>query len=231
MTTQELLTRVQNKFDDEEGTYVDDAYILGFLPDVLSDLLSEVKLSDDAFNEQAVEIPSVAAGTPDLSAYQASQQPLAGLYSPRIVEWKLAGQDASFYRPAEGPLDKIPDISTPGVNDLEAWAWIGQIVRLSAFDVALDLRVTGDFFPQPMVSADDSSPFPASIDALLATMVTLAIAEARGMDALYAKTEKRMERQLDAVMIAMTKAQQGVPSRRFGRMNGRAPVTGPVILK
>lgn len=231
MTLDELIKGVQYDLDDPEATYADPDYILGFLPKTLKKLANKLNLADDAFDEQSVELPSVQAGTPSLQAYQQTGKPLAGLYNPRVVEWKLPGQDPSFYRPAEGPLDKIPDIAPPGTNALNAWGWIGKILVLSLFNVAIDIRVTGDFIPQPMVAMDDKSPFPVSVDVPLQTMLAWSIAKANGRDKLISSLGKDLEDEIDDVMIAMVKQQQGVPARRFGRMNGRPPITGPVILK
>lgn len=231
MTLDDLIKGVQYDLDDPEATYTDPDYILGFLPKTLKKLANKLNLADDAFDEQIVELPGVQAGTPNLSAFQVTGQPLAGLYNPRIVEWKLPGQDASFYRPAEGPLDKLPDIAPPGVNTLNAWAWIGKVLLLSAFNVALDIRVTGDFIPQAMIAGDDKSPFPVSVDAPLQTMLALAVAKANGRDKLIASLNAELTDELDDVMIAMVKGQQGVPARRFGSMNRNRPSTGPVILK
>jgi hypothetical protein len=221
MTLAELIKGVQFDLDDPDGTWADDAYVLGFVRKAYKKLATKLRLTESDFDERIIELPSVIAGAPDLGAYQAAGKPLESLMTPTMVEWKLPGQDASYYRAANGPLDKLPDVPAPGQPALPAWGFIGNKIVLAAFSTALDLRVTGVFLPDPMVQTSDVSQLPVSADVPLQTMLALACAEANGRDKLKQSLALNLIDELDDVRIEMTKAQQGVPARRIGRMNRR----------
>src|SRR5438270_70379 len=110
MNAQDIVKRVQAKCDDPDGTYITPDYVMVFMQDEYERIANKLRTIDDSFDEQVVELPTVAPGTTDLNAYQAAGKALDGLVTPRRVEWKLAGQLPIYYRDAEGPLDKVRDV-------------------------------------------------------------------------------------------------------------------------
>jgi hypothetical protein len=230
MNVADLIKGVQTDLDDPDGTYFTPDYITGFLRQVYKKLANKLRLTDSDFDERIVELPNIQAGTPDLSAFQKTGQPLEELLTPRGIEWKLPGQDSRFYRLADGPLDKVRDVPDPGFPRLDSWAFITQIVRLSKMSVNLDLRLTGDFLPDPMVAPDDQSQLPVSADVPFQTMLALRVAEANGRDKTIKYLSAELVDELDDVQIALVKGQQGQP-RRLGRMNGRFPGRDLTIYK
>lgn len=221
MTLSELIEGVQADLDDPEATWADQAYIMGFLRKAYKKLATKLRLTNNDFDERVIELPSVTAGVPDLSSYQAATKQLEFLIEPSIIEWRLPGLDSSHYVEARGPLDKVPDLADPGLPQLVAWGFIGRVITLTKFSTALDLRVTGTFLPAPMVQPDDQSQLPVAADVPLQTMLALACAEANSRAGLIKTLSANLADEIDDVRIELTKAQQGVPARRVGRMNRR----------
>lgn len=217
----DIIARVQSLLDDPDGTYIDDGYVTGFAQNVYDVLYNRMRLYGHQFSEIDVELPSVAAGTPDLSAFQATGKPLALMVQPRMIEWKLPGQDATYYAPADGPVDKVRDI-VPGITALDSWAWLRRKIFLSRFSTALDLRVTGDFLFDPLT--EGASPIEIEINAnpVLAYMIAEEIAGARGNDKWLALYKRKGDDAFDDLNIAMVKAQQAT-TRRVGKINRRVP--------
>jgi hypothetical protein len=225
MNVIQLIRSVQAKLDDPDGTYITPDYVLSFVEDTYEELANSLRLTDSDFDERVLELPGVQAGLPDLSSYAQPGKPLEELLTPRMLEWKLPGQGANFYRAAAGPLDKLPDVPDPGIPQITAWTFLGRVIQITKTSTALDLRITGDFLPDPLVSGDDQSQLPVNANAPFKTKVALAIAKARGMDKLMKSLSDDLTDQLDDVEVALTKMQQS-GSRRLGRLNRRQGMGG-----
>ncbi len=95
MLVSDIVSRVAALLDDGEQTYCTDDWVLGFAQNEYEVLFNKLRLCGTEFDDVVIELPNVAAGTPDLSAFMASGQPLATLVQPRMIEWKPAGLPAS----------------------------------------------------------------------------------------------------------------------------------------
>jgi hypothetical protein len=151
----DIVGRVQFKLDDPDGTYITPEYVLGFVNDVYEWLFNKLSLTGSQFSEEVVILPAVAAGTPDLSQFQAVGQPLASLITPTMLRWRQPNLDATYFRKADGPLDAPRDLP-PNLPGLDSWAFVHYVVKLSQFSTALDLEVTGTFLFDPLTEMDDS---------------------------------------------------------------------------
>jgi hypothetical protein len=221
----DIISRVQYMLDDPEGTGDGDPdYITGFAQNQYDRLYNKLRANGHNFDQVTVELAAVPAGVPDLGQYQVPGGLLALMVQPRIVEWKLPGQDATNYFPATGPLDKVRDI-VAGIPQLDSWAWIRRKLLLSRFSTALDMRITGDFLFDPLT--DGNSPIEIELVAnpVLAFGIVVAVAKARGREQMKKDYEEDLIDSFDDINIALTKANQG-KTRRVGRMSRREFGTG-----
>lgn len=215
----DICRRVQAKCDDLDATYVTDDYVLAFANEAYEWIYGKLRLTDADFDEQVVILPAVLAGIPNLDSFQVTGGPLASLVQPRMVRWKLAGTPVTNWQRADGPLDFIRDIQ-PGIATLDSWAWLRYSLKLSNFNAALDLEVSGNFLFDPLT--DDSSNVQMSIAAnrVFACQIASEIGKARGNDKWVKTYAADAIDALDDLSIAMTKADQA-KTARVARMNRR----------
>src|SRR5437763_15915523 len=128
----DIATRVRAMLDGQDGTYCDDAYVLGHAQHAYDWIYNKLRLINSDCDEQIIILPAVAAGTPDLSGYMAAGQPLATPVQPRTVRCRLPGPDAASFRRADGPLDYVRDIGQAN-SQLVYCAWIIHSPYLSQF--------------------------------------------------------------------------------------------------
>jgi hypothetical protein len=228
MRLSDIVPRIQTKLDDPDGSYLDQDYVSAHAQDVYEAVYNEIYNTGSQSVEKPVELLNVAASTADLSAYQLTGQSLAMMVNPRLVEYKLAGQDRSFYRYADGPLDKVRDIPAPGLPTLDSWGWIQRNLTLSLFNVVLDLRVTGAFLFDPLLSADVTLEAGINANALLVSRIALSIAIARGNPGWITAYTAESQDRMDNLLISLTKAEQA-KTRRVGRINRRSSTAGNSI--
>lgn len=225
MNLKELTKRVQPLLSDPDGTFCDDAYVSGFLPTVYEDLQNKLGLTSYQFNESEIELPGVIAGSPNLDSYQQVGQPLFYMIRPTIIEWKLPGQDNTYYQEAQGPLDEIIDLPA-GVPYLDDWAFIQQSVKLSNFSIALDLRVTGIFMLDPLTDPDQQIKIAPNVNVVLTYMLAEAAASERGNQAWILRYGAKADETLDDLALLFVRAQQG-RTRRVARMSRRTLNSNP----
>lgn len=229
MKISDINSRVRAALEDPDATYITDNYITGHAQQAYEKLFNKLYVSDSQFDENIIEIPAVAAGTPDLSQYQASGGPLAMLCTPTLIEWKLSGMDSAYYRLAAGPLDAVRDLLSPGLPLLDSWSYSRRTILLSKFSVPLDLRVTGAFLFDPL-NGDSELEMEIQCNVVLVHMICKAIAAARGNDKWVQYHAAEADEAWDDVFIAKVKDQQS-RTRRLGRMSrgrrGRATIAGP----
>jgi hypothetical protein len=221
----DIISRVQFMLDDPEGTGDGDPdYITGFAQNQYDRLYNKLRANGHNFDQLTVELAAVPAGVPDLGQYQVPGGLLALMVQPRMLEWKLPGQDASNYLAASGPLDKVPD-AVASIPQLSAWAWTRRKLLLSRFSTPLDLRVTGDFLFDPLT--DGNSPIEIELVAnpVLAFGIAVAVAKARGRKQNVIDYAPDLEDSFDDINIALTKANLS-KTRRVGRMSRRETGTG-----
>lgn len=221
----DIISRVQYMLDDPEGTGDGDPdYITGFAQNQYDRLYNKLRANGHNFDQVTVELPAVAAGIPDLGAYQAPGAALALMVQPRMVEWKLPGQDVTNYLPADGPLDKVRDLAA-GVTALDSWAWIRRKLQVSRFSTALDLRITGDFLFDPLTEGNSPIEIELVANPVLAFGIVVAVAKARGRKQNVIDYAPDLEDSFDDINIALTKANLS-KTRRVGRMSRRESSSG-----
>jgi hypothetical protein len=227
MQVLDIADRVRAKVDDPDGTYCTDAYVMGFMQDVYEWLAIKLRLVNMSFDESVIVLPAVVAGTPDLNGYMAAGQPLATMIQPRIIRWRLPGQDASFFRRADGPLDYIRDIGNP-IPQLDSWAWIKYSVKLSSFSTALDLEISGEFLFDPLTGPDSQLEIGMLANRVLASKVASEVGKARGNDKWVTTYSADADEALEDLQIEMVKEDQP-KTRRLARMTRRRGASGPAV--
>jgi hypothetical protein len=213
--------------EDPDGDYTTDAYLQGPLNLCYIELANKLRLCNPDFDEYVVELPNVPAGTRDLSAYSTKGKPLEFLLdAPRRIEWKIPGQDPSFYRPAEGPLNKVREILAPGIAALDDYAWTHLTIYLSLFSANLDLRVTGEFMLPPLTTNDQALLVGQSALPAMAYSIAHIIAMKRGNPGWIQQYGLKADENFDTLNIGMCKARQG-KTERAGRMDRQRRSRGP----
>lgn len=224
----DIASRVRSKVDDPNGTYCDDNYVLGFAQDVYEWIAIKLSLVDTSFDEQVIILPAVPAGTPDLNGYMAANQPLATLVQPWMIRWKLPGQDASFFRRADGPLDYARDIAQPPPQ-LDSWAWIKHSIKLSRFSTALDLELSGEFLFDPMTASDSQIQINLLVNRCFACKLASEVGKARGNDKWVTTYGADADEAIEDLQIKLVKA--NLPkTERVSRMSRRFAGTGITVV-
>lgn len=213
----DLIARVAAKCDDADQTYVTPELVTGLAQESYEWLFSKLRLTDYQFDEQIIILPAVPAGTPDLVTYQQPGGLLEQLVQPRMVRWRLPGQDNSHWRRAEGPLDSPRDMPGDGFPALDSWAWVRFVLELSAFSTALDLEVTGSFLFDPLTSPDSPVEISKVATRALSCKIASEVGKARGNDKWVTLYGADADEAVDDLTIEMVKADQA-KSHRVARM-------------
>lgn len=214
----DITKRVQFKCDDPDGTYIDEDYVMGFANDVYDWMFNKLSLSGAQFSEEAVVLPDVTAGSPDLSKYQQEGQPLAGLIVPIMLRWRLPGQDNTQWRRVDGPLDAPRDLPASGLPSLETWAWVKYNILLSATSLAVDIEVTGSFAFAPLTDMNSAIQISMNANRVFSCKLASEVCKARNKPTLVQTYENDADDAMDDVMILLTRARQPT-IHRVGRMS------------
>ena len=228
MQVLDFISRVAAKCDDPDQTYITDDYVMGFVADVSDWLFGKLRLSNNQFDEEVIVLPAVTASSPNLDQYQATGQPLAGMVLPRQIRWRLPGQSNLFWRRADGPLD-YPRELNPGGPLLDSWAWIRYSVKLSNFNTALDLEVTGDFLFDPLTDPDQQVVFTQLANRTFSSKLASEIGKARGNDKWKVDYGADADDALDDLSIALSKENQA-KTHRVARQNRRGRAVGNTTI-
>jgi hypothetical protein len=160
----------------------------------------------------------VQAGLPNLDDFanpNGANPVLVDLVTPRYLEWKIPGQDKSFYRLAVGPVDEIVDLPA-GVPALSQWAWTSSSIKLSRYSVNLDLRLTGDFMFSALVDMNSVIKMFRALTPALVYRVAAVMAMAHTKNQTWITSYPKMaEDAFDDVFIEQVKGLQG-KIRRVG---------------
>lgn len=168
MSVQDIITTVQSELGDAGSAWTNADYICAKLVIVNRDIEQELQNLGLNFDTQVVILPNVPANTEDLSAYQADGQPLSGLVLPKVVEWRLAGQNQQDWEVVE-PVDKVIDTDMgtgePGspvessYDVVESWEWRAGILVLSPCNQIVDLRIRYQSLPTNLNADSPYQPF------------------------------------------------------------------------
>lgn len=225
----DIAARVRAKVDDPDATYCNDDYVLTFAQDAYEFIQTKLSLVDTNFDEQIVMLGAVPAGTPDLNGFMAAGQPLAYMLQPRMIRWRLPGQDVSFFRRADGPLDYIRDIGN-AIPQLDSWAWIAQSVKLSNFSTALDLEITGEFLFDPLTASSSQIAINQMANRALACQIASEIGKARGNDKWVQTYSADANEAIEDLQIKLTKFNQA-KTERVGRMTRGISTSERITLR
>lgn len=223
MAVQDIVTRVQKLFEDEQASWCDKGYILGWLQMYNEDLESYLENLDLAYDTQVVVIPGVAANTTDLSAYQADGQPLGNMIVPISLEWKLTTDNNLQWRPIPS-VDKVEDTNqsldagpvSSNIVGILSYEWRGSVIYISPSSVAVDIRVRAEMLPS--VVNTDNSAYIKGMTNVLAYGIAVMIADTRGgvgNSKLSLKFSDRHQKALDVLVDRLVKNDQ-IPQRRMG---------------
>jgi hypothetical protein len=225
-TRGEVKARVRSLVDDVQASYTDDAFLDPLIQQEYEAAASELEETKSPFDEQVVELPAIAAGTADLSAFQAQAKPLETLVLPERIDWKPAGQPDWFYRMLPGPKDMLPDM--PPFQAPVAWEWREEIIYFTPSTMIIDLRIRGEF--DVPVLRDDSSPLSLHkrIGYVIALRAAASIAKIRGNQQWIQDYTADAQKGMDEIAQQMTRAEQG-KVRRIGTMTRRNRTRGRFI--
>ena len=206
MNVTAVVTTVQSLCDDPDGTYIDFDYVLPLLNLNYGLVFNKLNTGFD-FDSAVVELPNIAANTPDLRAFTTTGQPLEFMTYPSTLEFKLSGQDATFYRTIGGPLEKPRDVLA-GNPYLDSWSFRGGIIFLSKFSSQIDLRIQGEFLFPPLTTGADEIRISKDIGGCLALKTAASVGKARGNPGWVTTYSKDYEDAFDDVNIKMAKFEQ-----------------------
>lgn len=227
MQLSDITKRVQAKHDDPDGTYITPEYVTGFAQDTYDWLFAKLRLVGWDNTEEILVLPAVPAGLPNLDQYQVAGQPLATMVAPRMIRWKLPGQDPTYFQ--ESAFLDVPNTIENGAAYLDSWAWLRYSIKLSNYNCALDLEITGEFFFDPLTSQESQIQISIAANRCFASKIACEAAKARRIPDWVTQYGADADEAYDDLAIAMTKANQG-KSRRLGRMNRRGNGgVGPTI--
>jgi hypothetical protein len=221
----DLNQTIRTLVEDSDGNYATDNYLAPLVNLQYINMYNQIRLYGPDVDEFTVELPAVAAGTPDLSSYSAQNKPLYNLLQPREIEWKLPGLDATHYYDAEGPLNKVRDIAPPGIQALDCWSYNAFNIQLSLFSTALDLRIRGEFLFSPLTGGANKSQLGANILPALAFRVAKVIAQKRGNQQWITNYGAEAAAAEDAYSQGLVHARQG-KIERVGSAVKRNPRDG-----
>lgn len=204
---------IRTLVEDPNGDFATDDYLAPLVQLEYTDMLNELRLYAPDIDDYTVELFAVPAGTPDLSAYMAQNQPLYWLMVPREIEWKLPGTGANTYVDAEGPLTKLRDIPVPGIPALDCWSFTHLNIGLSMMSTALDLRIRGEFMFPPLSAGTDVIQMGQNTMPAISKRVAKLIATRRGNQQWVTNYGADANRAFDSVIQGLVQMRQGQTER------------------
>ena len=232
-SVQLIITRVQTEIGNATGEpdsdWTDADYILAKLATLSDDIANRLELLDLNYATVEVILPAVPANTVDLSAFQASGQPLAMMILPKSIEWRLVGESEEDWSFAP-QVDKVIDTDTgTGISPavvasddptLESWEYRAGILKTSPSMEILDLRVR--FVAAAISLTNNSQAQVAGLTNAYVYMACQHILEERasGVTVLSGTYEKRYNRACADFEGLALKSQVSKMSRFGGRRSG-----------
>jgi hypothetical protein len=219
-TLGQVKARVRNLLDDPQGSYLTDSFLVPLICEVYDDVNSQLASTQSSWDLGMVEVPDVAAGTPNLAAYQSGTGLLALLTDqPLRIDWKPAGADSSYYRLVRN-YQVLPDLQPS--EGVAGWEFRSQTVWLTKSSIAVDLRVRGEFAPPPLTSDASVLLSHPRIGYVVAYGAAALVATVRGNAAWTRQYEQKAVEGMDEIMEQLVRAEQGQVRRaaRQTRRNG-----------
>lgn len=224
-----ILADVRHLVDDAtkaEGTWAKDAYLLPKVSIAYRDVMNEMLSSEVPIDEETVEIPNIAAGTHDLSAYQAEGQPLERMTVPRSIRWKEAGSAPDQYMEVD-KRDRVRDLQNEQV--VRDWAFAGGRVELTPVTIAVDLEIVTEMLQVDLKNPEDKIAM-AQLRNAIGYRTAFLIAVIRNNPGWKQAYPALYQENIDNVKSNLARSGQDVV-RRFGRASRRRSPIGMPRLR
>ena len=226
MSVATIIQRVSQIFDDLDQDRFDKDFIQGWLAihnEDLESLLENLDLSYDT----SIYVLTIAAGTTDLSSFQADGQVLDNMMYPIAMEWRLPGQNDTQWNPVT-TVDKVIDTNlsptgiavSSSVSGIASWNWRKGIVYISPSSVDCEIRLRTEDLPALLDT--DSALYIKGMTNVLAYGVAEMIAASQGGGvAKYAAVINGwFTDAFSQIADRLVKQEQAVPRRMGGRRSG-----------
>lgn len=232
-----IITTVQKLLEEFGQEWAGSDDICDWLGICNRDLELELQGLDLNFNTQVEIIPGVPANTTDLSAYQTEGGPLFGMILPKVIEWRLAGQNQEQWQDVPN-VQKVIDTDTGTGEDnapvvsatdiVESYEWRGGLVYISPCSQIVDYRVRFQGLPTQLNADSPNQPILGLVNPL-AYLVTMSLLDSRGgpTTPYSQKIMARYTRTIATFRSTQVKAQQSIVVRLGGRRSRQPGTVGP----
>jgi hypothetical protein len=211
--------RVRTLLDDQSptGPYTDD-YIVPLISETYDVYNLELASTQTSWDINVVEVPGIVPGTPNLQSFQSGTGPLATLTAqPLRIDWKPAGQDASYYNLVSN-YEVLPDLQ-PQLG-MAGWEYRSDVIWLTPSSVAVDLRIRGEFGPAPLTEDESVLTSHARMGLAVSFGTAALIGTIRGNKDWQTVYGQQAMEAMDEIMSDISKDEQG-QVRRIGRQTRR----------
>jgi hypothetical protein len=175
------------------------------------------------FITKVVTVPGLPPGTTDLSAWQSNtkDQSLFGLMDPLRLDWKIAGQPDPTYCEVI-KTDVLPSYSPQCPMPLVQmrYEWRRMVVYITPTSFPIDLRVRGEFLPEPLIKEDQLIPLHPLLGAALAEESAACASRERANPGQMQAYELVGTAALDNISNALVRSGQDT-TIRVARVSGR----------
>lgn len=220
-----MVKKIQENCQDATGQWCTKSYIINTINIKADDLAAELSMLGLGYDEQRVVI-TLPATTGDLSAFQATGQPLANMIRPKYIEWKLTTDPDTSYEDAS-PVDRLPDVDTDAIG-IEAYTFLQSIVQVTPSSQPLTVRVTAIVMRANLVDDDDS--VIAGTQAILCYRISSTVLTRRGNTGLAATNMADGDKAWGNFELLCVKLNQG-RTRRPKRCSGRGRGFNPTLIR
>jgi hypothetical protein len=216
-------TTVRAILGDQRKSWLTDSYLDPIVRHVFD--LQVLYLLDTCspFITKVVTIPGLPAATTDLSDWQnnLTKQSLFGLMDPLKLDWKNAGQPESTYSQVI-KTDILPNCgpSAPLPLGRMYYEWRKMILFLTPMAYPVDLRVRGEFLPEPLLKEEQVIPLHPLLGAALAEESAGCASRERANPGQMQAYQLVGTAALDNIANALVRGGQDT-TIRVGRVNGR----------
>jgi hypothetical protein len=162
---------------DQRKSWLTDDYLNPIVQHVFRLIILELLKTCSPFITKVVTLPGgpqyplLPPGTTDLSAWQndAQKVSLYGLMEPLRLDWKVSGQPDSSYVEVR-KTDVLPNFTPASPTPLGRmyWEWRKMVIYLTPLPYLFDLRVRGEFLPDPLIKEDQVIPLHPLMGTVLA---------------------------------------------------------------
>lgn len=222
-TLKDIRARVAALLSDPDQDSLTPAYLTPLTNQVYESQISYLAGTCNPFETKLVTVSNLAIGTADLTNLQRTGA-LLGLVNPLELRWKQAGQPENFYLPLRR-FNVLPQFSPAQSVSLACstqagWEWRGNVVYMTPFAFAVDLRVRGEFSPPPLCKDDDVVQVHPQLGHALAYGTAALAAIERGNPEWVQSYGALAQSTLNEIANQMMRQQQRT-TFRAGKLNGR----------